>query len=304
VKDSRFFAQAGLMVRALPAVAAEACFALKGGTAINLFVRDLPRLSVDIDLTYVPVEPRAESLRRISQALLRVSQALKKAIARVQVSEVAGEGGHVVKLFVRDPGAQIKIEPNLNLRGTVFGVEERTLRAAAEQLFERSVSITTVSLADLYGGKICAALDRQHPRDLFDIKLLLENEGITNDIRRAFIVYLASHDRPMSELIDPTRLDVRRAFDDHFVGMTTGSIAYQDLDEARERLIVTLLASLTDAERRFLVSLKEGKPNWALLAIPGADALPGVRWKLQNIAKMDPDKHRIALDALRSKLGL
>lgn len=304
MRDSRFFAQADLMVRALPAVAAETCFALKGGTAINLFVRDLPRLSVDIDLTYVSIEPRADSLRKISEALRRISQALKKAVARVQVSEVAGADGYAVKLLVREPGAQIKIEPNLNLRGTVFGIEERTLRDAAEKLFERSVSINTVSLSDLYGGKICAALDRQHPRDLFDVKLLLDNEGVTDKIRRAFIVYLASHDRPMNELIDPTRLDIRQVFEEHFVEMTRTPVAYEDLLAARERLIETLLASLTDAERRFLVSLKEGKPDWALLGIPGADTLPGVRWKLQNIAKMTPDKHRIALDALRRKLGL
>lgn len=304
MRGSRFFAQAELMIRALPAVAAETCFALKGGTAINLFVRDLPRLSVDIDLTYVPIEPRAESLREMSEALRRISQALKKAGARIQVSEGAGEGGHVVKLFVREPGAQVKIEPNLNLRGTVFGVEERTLRDTAEKLFQLSVSINMVSLPDLYGGKICAALDRQHPRDLFDIKLLLENEGVTDDIRHAFVVYLASHDRPMTELIDPTRLDVRDAFEEHFVGMTREPVTYEDLAAAREQLIGALQASLTGAERRFLLSIKEGKPEWTLLGIPGVDALPGVRWKLQNIAKMAPDKHRVALDALRRKLGM
>jgi hypothetical protein len=133
---------------------------------------------------------------------------------------------------------------------------------------------------------------------------LLDNEGITDEIRRAFVVYLASHDRPMNELIDPTRLDVRQIFDEHFVGMTRTPVTYEELVAARERLIEMLLASLTDAERRFLVSLKEGRPDWALLAIPGADALPGVRWKLQNIAKMGRDKHRVALDALRRKLGV
>ena len=47
--------QVQLLIRVLPSIAEEACFALKGGTAINLFVRDMPRLSVDIDLTYLPV---------------------------------------------------------------------------------------------------------------------------------------------------------------------------------------------------------------------------------------------------------
>src|SRR5438876_7134238 len=61
--------QAALLVRTFPLVATETCFALKGGTAINLFVRDMPRLSVDIDLTYLPVEPRAHFLQNITLAL-------------------------------------------------------------------------------------------------------------------------------------------------------------------------------------------------------------------------------------------
>ncbi len=291
------------MVRALPAVAAETCFALKGGTAINLFVRDLPRLSVDIDLTYVPVEARPDSLRRISDALRRIAQRLRQTIPRVQVNEVPGEGGHIVRLFVRDPRAQIKIEPNLVLRGTVFGVEQRSLVATAEAIFERSVAINTLALPDLYGGKICAALDRQHPRDLFDVKLLLENEGVTADIRRAFVVYLASHDRPMNELIQPTLLDSRQTFDDHFAGMTREPVAYDDLVAARDRLIEILRGSLSDAERRFLISMKEGLPDWGQLGIPGVDALPGIQWKLHHIARMDRIKHREALAALRQKLA-
>lgn len=291
------------MVRALPAVAAETCFALKGGTAINLFVRDLPRLSVDIDLTYVPVEARPDSLRRISDALRRIAQRLRQTIPRVQVNEVPGEGGHIVRLFLRDPRAQIKIEPNLVLRGTVFGVEQRSLVATAEAIFERSVAINTLALPDLYGGKICAALDRQHPRDLFDVKLLLENEGVTADIRRAFVVYLASHDRPMNELIQPTLLDSRQTFDDHFTGMTREPVAYEDLVAARDRLIEILRGSLSDAERRFLISMKEGLPDWGQVGIPGVDALPGIQWKLQHIARMDRTKHREALAALRRKLA-
>ena len=60
--------QAALLIRTLPLVAEETCFALKGGTAINLFIRNMPRLSVDIDLTYLPVQPRAESLTAIDAA--------------------------------------------------------------------------------------------------------------------------------------------------------------------------------------------------------------------------------------------
>lgn len=68
-RDSLFYRQVALLVRVLPWVATEKCLALKGGTAINLFVRDMPRLSVDIDLAYLPIEPREASLQHISAAL-------------------------------------------------------------------------------------------------------------------------------------------------------------------------------------------------------------------------------------------
>jgi predicted nucleotidyltransferase component of viral defense system len=185
MKDSPYFRQAQLLLRVMPHVTAEDCFALKGGTAINLFVRDLPRLSVDIDLTYRGLDARDVALANISDALCRIAAATRKAMSGAKVQEVRAKGEeHVSKLTVRTSEATIKIEPNLVLRGTVFPTEERELSEQAEQLFELSVTARTVALADLYGGKLCAALDRQHPRDIFDVKILMENEGITDDIAR------------------------------------------------------------------------------------------------------------------------
>jgi hypothetical protein len=73
-----FEAQVALLIRVLPHVATETCFALKGGTAINLFVRDLPRLSVDIDLVYLPIENRETSLIGIRSALSRIAQKVRR----------------------------------------------------------------------------------------------------------------------------------------------------------------------------------------------------------------------------------
>ena len=66
--------QAALLIRTLPFVAQEQCFALKGGSAINLFIRDMPRLSVDIDLTYLPIQSGAKSLTAIDQAMKRIAR--------------------------------------------------------------------------------------------------------------------------------------------------------------------------------------------------------------------------------------
>jgi predicted nucleotidyltransferase component of viral defense system len=129
LKDSPYFKQAELMLKTIPHVAAETCFALKGGTAINLFVRDMPRLSVDIDLTYLPVdEPRDTALKKMSEALDRIAGAIKKAIAGTRVQETrAHTSNRVTRLTVSAGPTRIKIEPNEVIRGSVYPAEEREL---------------------------------------------------------------------------------------------------------------------------------------------------------------------------------
>ena len=295
--------QTRLMVRVLAHVARETCFALKGGTAINFFLRDMPRLSVDIDLVYVAVEPRSQTQQRIGQALQRIREAISRNIRGSTVQAGLVEG-HAAKLLVRGPGGQVKVEPDPLLRGTVYPSKQTTMVPRAEKEFGLRVSMPTTSKPDLYGGKICVALDRQHPRDLFDIKLLQENEGLTPEIRRAFVVYWASHERPMHELIDPARLDVRALYESAFVGMTDDPVSCDDLIIAREKLIGQLARDLDDAERKFAVSLMKGVPDWGLLGIDGLDKLPAIQWKLRNIGRMDYKKHEEQLLLLRQKLGL
>ncbi|MCK7518802.1 MAG: nucleotidyl transferase AbiEii/AbiGii toxin family protein [Ignavibacteriales bacterium] len=75
-------------------------------------------------------------------------------------------------------------------------------------------------LEDLYGGEICT-LDRQHPRDLFDIKLLMENEGLTVGIVKAFVFYLISHDEPIVEVLNPGLQDITKMTETEFAGMSS-----------------------------------------------------------------------------------
>ena len=263
-----FIGQARLMLRVLPHVAAEECFTLKGGTAINFFVWDMPRLSVDIDLTYLPIEPRELSLRGISDALLRIKKSIAKTFPDFNVHE-SKAGDFVLKLVVRGPEAEVKIEPNTVIRGTIGGVVARDLSRKARAAFEVAVKVRTLSEAAIFGGKICAALDRQHPRDLFDIKQLLDGTGLTPEIRKGFLVHLISHARPMHEVLDPSRKDVRAAFEAEFKDMTDAPVEYAALIDARERLIAKLKTDISDSEKRFLLSIKEGNPEWTLLGLAG-----------------------------------
>ncbi len=159
-----------------------------------------------------------------------------------------------------------------------------------------------LSLPELYAGKICAALDRQHPRDFFDVKLLLENEGLTTEIRQAFLVYLISHPRPLSELINPMRKNIRSIFESDFANMTEIPVTVEDLETTREQLIKAIHAGLTEQEIQFLLSFKARTSNWSLLGLSGIDQLPAVKWKMLNLQKMSRDKHAKAYTALEKVL--
>ena len=281
--------QVALLLRTLPYVAEEDEFALKGGTAINLFIRDMPRLSVDIDLTFLPISSRPDSLAAIEAAMKRIATRLRSGIPSAHVNETPlHREGAVNKLVVRADGVQIKVEVTPVMRGCVYEPEIRTVSPAVEDTIGFA-EIRVVSFADLYGGKIVAALDRQHPRDLFDVRDLLAGEGIDDDLRVAFIAYLLSHNRPMSEVIAPTFKDITEEYERGFQGMTEAPVPLEALLEAREALVVDVVDKMPDNHRQFLVMFESGDPDWSLLPLDGLANLPAVRWRQQNLDKLDAD---------------
>jgi len=303
VKDTIYFKQAELLLRILPYVDREAVFAMKGGTAINFFVRDLPRISVDIDLVYLPIKEREPSLQEISDALGRIARQTEARIpgTRVTLKRIRGLD-MTAGLLVQGPEAAIKIEPNLVLRGTIYPPEYRAMTAKAREAFEVMVTCRTLAEDELYAGKICAALDRQHPRDLFDILVLLRDAKFTLAMRKAFVVYLVSHDRPIVELLNPGFVDIRSVYETEFRPMTSENVQVADLERAREDLISLIGQELTLQEKQFIVSVKEGTPQWELLGLEGIENLPAVKWKLLNIAKMSKAKHQQAVKKLKDHL--
>jgi predicted nucleotidyltransferase component of viral defense system len=224
-------AQVDLLLQVLPYVAKEEIFALKGGTAINLLIRNLPRFSVDIDLTYIPIDSRSKALQNIQKGLNRIKTEIERNVNGVSVSLVSLGEGSDVKLNCQGQNAQIKIEVNTITRGVVYPTKLLQVVDFVQDEFDKFAAINVVSLAELYGGKICAAIDRQHPRDLFDVKLLLENEGLTDKIWEGFKVGLISHYKPIGELLSPILKDQKSAFDNQFAGMTNTEFSYEDYEK-------------------------------------------------------------------------
>jgi predicted nucleotidyltransferase component of viral defense system len=302
-KDSIYYRQVQLLVRILPLLDTEKCFALKGGTAINLFYRPLPRLSVDIDLLYLPSKGRDEALVNIRAALSRLSELIKKAIPGIHIQNTH-EQGNALRLILQVEDVRVKVELSPVIRGTVFPEVRMEVSEFVEKEFGYA-EIQVASLPDLYAGKICAALDRQHPRDLFDVKFLLENEGFTEDLRKTFLVFLISHQRPMSELLAPHRKDIREVYTAEFAQMAEVDVPVEELEQTREDLIAIIHQTMTDDERHFLQSFKERKPQWDLLGLPNIEEvsqLPSVQWKLLNLSRMDETKHKQAAEKLKKVL--
>jgi predicted nucleotidyltransferase component of viral defense system len=302
--DENYRKQVSLLVKILPLVARETIFALKGGTAINLFLRNMPRLSVDIDLTYLPVKDRASSLTEIDAAMRRLAKEVERGVHGAKVSASAPKGEKAItKLIVRADEAQIKIEVTPVLRGCVYEPAVRSVSARVEAEFGFA-EMSVVSFADLYGGKIVAALDRQHPRDLYDVRDLLRHEGIDDKLRKAFIVYLISHDRPMAEVLAPRLLDISTEYKRGFEGMVHDPVTLDELLKARQDLISEIVGKMPEHHKRFLVSVKREAPDWALLDVPHARDLPAVRWKLENLARLSADKREQLLKGLNVALGI
>ena len=285
--------------------AGEPFFALKGGTALNFFVRPFPRLSVDIDLTYCPLKERDAAFAAMRESLRRLIIALQLRLPGVQCTHARPAGGD--KLLVRHEGASVKVEPNGLIRGTVFPTEMRLLCPEAQSVFGIVLAVRCLSEADLYGGKICAALDRQHPRDLFDILPLMQANKLEESTRKAFLVYALSHPRPLAELLDPHPQPLEQIFQTAFSGMTRESTSLETLEEGRTWLMQAVRSGLTLDERRFLLSCKGGEPDWSLAGLPAhVPRLPAVRWKLHNITQLRRQlkKHKTALAKLEKCLGL
>jgi len=261
----------------------------------------MPRLSVDIDLTYLPIQERDKSLAHINDALRRLGSMIEAALRGSRAVFPGGGGERATKFQVRRGRERVQIEVSPVLRGAVH---ESTLRESSPAVTEQFglIRMPVLHPLDVYAGKLCAALDRQHPRDLFNVMQLQQAASIDRALFEVFLVYLLSGDRPIAEMLSPRLTPLARVFNTEFNGMTLVPVTPDDLEKARTRLISDLRALLTDGDREFLLSVKRGNPNWTLFAHPRAERLPAVQWKLQNIARIAPEKRNAAISRLQTVL--
>lgn len=289
--DRRYADRVALLVAILPHLNSEPRFALKGGTAINLFEHDMPRLSVDIDVTWLPTQAFETDAREIASALTALAGRLSAAPLNLHVRTSTALGAATVDRVIAGRGrTQVQIETTPVMRGAVHPVRRMDLRAGVERQFG-SAQVQVLHFADLYAGKLAATLSRQHPRDLFDIGILLDTAGLCDEIWRTFLVYLTVSPKPAAEMLAPREpRDFTAVFDAQFCGMTREPVTVEWLLHARERLLTRMSALMDDATQKFLISVEREDPDFTSIDLAHAANLPGVRRKLYNLAQRSPAK--------------
>ena len=298
MKD-RYRKQVALLIRIMPSVYKIKEFAVHGGTAINLFHRNLLRYSVDIDVTYIPIENSQQSLASINQKLLEVKKNIEKTIPGVVVKHKPD----VWKLLCTLGDATVKIEVNATKRGIIGDVVELPLCEKARNEFSMGCKARTVSFSQLYGGKITAALSRQHPRDLFDCKYM-ELQSF-DDVKNGFMLCLLGSDKPIIESLQPHDIDQTEALENQFQGMTETPFGYEDYLESRTALLSLVNGGLTITDKEFLLSFEQGEPDWNKCCAGDLSQYPSVQWKLLNIGKLkesNPVKFEQGVNKLRRYL--
>src|SRR5579863_790889 len=227
----KYESQVKLLLSILPIVNNYPQLALKGGTAINMFVQpDMPRLSVDIDLVYLNIESRESTLKNVNKLIDDIASTMKNSGMDIRLSK----NNEISKIFIRNRTTEVKLEINSVTRGVLYECIELPVCKSAFDTFQYDYTTKIVSLKDLYAGKICAALSRKHPRDLFDVKLMFERNIMQFDTEfmNAIAIYISCSNKSFYDLLSeklPLDSDFNEIFINKFEGMTNLSVTSSEL---------------------------------------------------------------------------
>ncbi|MDE1920782.1 MAG: nucleotidyl transferase AbiEii/AbiGii toxin family protein [Candidatus Omnitrophica bacterium] len=296
--DQKFHQQVDLVLTILGYMDWDECYAMKGGTALNFFYEQMPRLSIDIDLVYLPVNSREEAIKEMNVSFQKYISMFKKRGFAAQIIGVKSNNP-LGRLYVSNGVASIKIEPNLVIRGALLPPKLKSLSSAVKKTFSQDLKVRCLDYNEIMAGKLAAMLDRQHPRDIFDLLHYYKHHRSLKDFMDCFVVYLLQSSRPFSELLKPRLLDIKEIFKTNFEGMANYPVDLKDLLSCRDKVIKNVQDSLGERRLEFLISVMEEKPKWDLIPFDNLDKLPGIKWKLQNIHSMAKSKREAEIKKLR-----
>lgn len=303
--DKTYVDTVRLMLGLAPHVFQQPLFAMKGGTALNIFLHDMPRLSVDIDVVFVDHRTSRDAALSIIQEELRsLAERLEPLGYRSSLLNTNDEDE--VKIVVSRDNVSVKIEVNYNFRGTLLPVTPMRIATKAGELFATEVTVPSLAQEELYGGKIVAALDRQHPRDFFDVREMLLHRHLDDGVMDCFVCYLSGHNRTVHDVLFSEDKSMTAMYEQQFEGMTSEPVSLAELEEARESLRRQLLEGLKDHHKQFLLSLVRLEPEWSLMPFAHLQELPALKWKMQNLTALrrrNPEKFELQATELGKRFG-
>lgn len=189
----------------------------------------------------------------------------------------------------------VKIEVNTINSGIMAPVELMPLSILAQDTFNQFVEARIVPKSQLFGGKMIAALDRQHPRDIFDMHQFLLKKEQLKDIKSGLLFCLLSSNRPIHELLSPNFLDQRQAFVNQFDGMSDSPFTYKQFEEIRSLLVMEVKNLLSAQDKSFLIDFMLGDTNDTDYQFLN---YPAIAWKRKNIdllKRNNPAKFKILM---------
>jgi predicted nucleotidyltransferase component of viral defense system len=294
-----------LMLGIAPQVFQRPPFAMKGGTALNIFLHDMPRLSVDMGVVFVDHRTsRDAALSTIQDELRSLARRLEP--LGYKSSLLNTNDGNEVKIVVSRDNVSVKIEVNYNFRGTLLPVTAMRIAGKAEDLFATEVTVPSLAQEELYGGKIVAALDRQHPRDFFDVREMLLRRHLDQAVLDCFVGYLSGHNHTVHEILFSQDKSMTVLYEQQFQGMTSEPVSLAELEEARHSLRQLLQEGLQDRHKQFLLGLVRLEPDWSLMPFAHLQELPALKWKMQNLATLrrrNPKKFELQSTELAKHFG-
>jgi predicted nucleotidyltransferase component of viral defense system len=283
--DKTYVDTVRLMLGIAPHVFQQPLFAMKGGTALNIFVHDMPRLSVDIDVVFVDHRTsRDAALSLIQEELRSLAERLEPLGYKSSLLNTNDEDE--VKIMVSRDNVSVKIEVNYNFRGTLMPVTPLRIAAKAGELFATEITVPSLAREELYGGKIVATLDRQHPRDFFDVREMLLHRHLDDGVMDCFVCYLSGHNRTVHDVLFSKDKSMTAMYEQQFEGMTSEPVPLAELEEARQSLRRQLVEGLRDHHKQFLLSLVHLEPDWALMPFAHLQEMPALKFKMRNLARL------------------
>ena len=207
---------------------------------------------------------------------------------------------------IESNGTSVKVEINKIGRGTLLPPVSMTLCEKAADFFDCDLTLPLLAPEEIYAGKFMAALSRQHPRDLYDVREFFRHKEITPLLADCFVAYLLMGKEPLHEaLFSPDNLE-KTSFTKNTEGMLLSPCSWDDLLPVRHQLQFALIESITEKHKQFLLSFVNASPDFSLMPFPHLKDMPSVKWKLKNLRKLksqNPEKFQVQASLLERGLN-